>query len=158
MRISPLDVRQQTFSVRMFRGFDPQEVEAFLEDVAEDYESVMKENALLKEQLEALEERTRGISEREKILQDTLVTTQRLADEMKEHAKREAALQVREAEAERERLLESARSEEAKIFGEIQALKRTRRQLAEDLRATLETYQRWITEFGTGPADAPPKA
>jgi cell division initiation protein len=158
MRISPLDVRQQTFSVRMFRGFDPQEVEAFLEDVAEDYESVMKENALLKEQLEALEERTRGITEREKILQDTLVTTQRLADEMKEHAKREVALQIREAEAERERLLETARSEEAKIFGEIQSLKRTRRQLAEDLRATLETYQRWVADLGTGPADAPPKA
>lgn len=158
MRISPLDVRQQTFSVRMFRGFDPQEVEAFLEDVAEDYESVMKENALLKEQLEALEERTRGITEREKILQDTLVTTQRLADEMKEHAKREAALQLREAEAERERLLETARSEEAKIFSEIQTLKRTRRQLAEDLRATLETYQRWVADLGAGPADAPPKA
>ena len=84
MRITPLDIRQQQFAVRMFRGFDRQQVDAFLDDVAEDYEQLVKENALLKEQLAALEERTRGIEEREKMLQETLVTTQRLAEEMKE--------------------------------------------------------------------------
>src|SRR5229473_2767108 len=57
MRITPLDVRQQQFTVRMFRGFDVQEVDAFLQDVAEDYETILKENALLKEQLAVLEER-----------------------------------------------------------------------------------------------------
>ncbi|MEK7385411.1 MAG: DivIVA domain-containing protein, partial [candidate division NC10 bacterium] len=51
MRISPLDIRQQQFTVKMFRGFDTHEVDAFLDDVAEDYETVLKENALLKEQL-----------------------------------------------------------------------------------------------------------
>ena len=149
MRISPLDVRQQTFTVRMFRGFDPQEVEAFLEDVAEDYESVIKENTLLKEQLEALEERTRGIQEREKLLQETLVTTQRLTEDMKEAARREGQLHVREAELQGEKLLEGVRSEEARIMSEIQTLKRTRRQLAEDLRSTLETYHRWLADFAT---------
>jgi cell division initiation protein len=154
MRISPLDIRQQTFTVRMFRGFDPQEVEAFLEDIAEDYESVIKENTLLKEQLEALEERTRGISERERILQETLVTTQRLTEEMKEAARREGALHLREAELQGEKLLEAARGEEARIMSEIQTLKRTRRQLVEDLRSALETYHRWLTDFGTEAADS----
>jgi cell division initiation protein len=51
MRISALDIRQQQFSKRMLRGFDPQEVQAFLEDVAEDYESLVKENTLLREQI-----------------------------------------------------------------------------------------------------------
>ncbi len=92
MRINPLDIRQQSFTARMFKGFDPEEVDAFLEDVAESLESALKENALLKDQLLAMEERTRGLAEREKLLQDTLTTTQRLAEDMKEASKREAAL------------------------------------------------------------------
>ena len=149
MRISPLDIRQQQFTVKMFRGFDSHEVDAFLDDVADDYEVVLKENALLKEQLATLEERSRGLSERERALQDTLVTTQRLGDEMKAASRREAELYMREAELRGEKLLEEVRSEEAKIKSEIQTLRRTKRQLVEDLRATLERYARMMSaEFG----------
>ena len=48
MRITPMDIRQQQFTVKMFRGFDVQEVDTFLEDVAQDYEALMRENTLLK--------------------------------------------------------------------------------------------------------------
>ena len=57
MRITPMDIRQQQFTVRMFRGFDVQEVDTFLEDLAADYEALLKENTLLKEHLQAAEER-----------------------------------------------------------------------------------------------------
>ena len=87
MRISPLDIRQQQFTVKWFRGFDIHEVDAFLDDVAEDYETVLKENAQLKEQVATFEERSRGLNEREKALQDTLVTTHRLGDEIKATAR-----------------------------------------------------------------------
>lgn len=145
MRISPLDIRQQQFTVRLFRGFDKHEVDAFLDDVADDYETVLKENALLKEQIATLEERSRGLAEREKALQDTLVTTQRLGDEMKAAARREAELHMREAELRGEKLLEEVRSEEAKLRSEIQSLRRTRRQLVEDLRSTVERYHRLMS-------------
>ncbi len=149
MRITPLDIRQQQFTVRTFRGFDRQQVEAFLDDVAEDYEQLLKENALLKEQLATFEERSRGIEGREKMLQETLVTTQRLAEEMKENARREANLLIREAELQGDKFLEEARAEEAKIKAEIFALKRTRRQLAEGLSVTLDMYRRLLAEeFG----------
>jgi cell division initiation protein len=82
MRISPNDIRQQQFTVRVFRGFDPQEVDAFLEDVADDYEALLKESQLLREQVAAQEERSRGVMDLERTLQDTLVTTQRLADDL----------------------------------------------------------------------------
>ena len=155
MRISPLDIRQQQFTVRMFRGFDSHEVDAFLDDVAEDYEAVLKENAILKEQLATLEDRSRGLGERERALQDTLVTTQRLGEEMKAAARREAELHMREAELRGEKLLEEIRSEEAKIKGEIQSLRRTRRQLIEDLRSTLESYYRLMSaELGDEAGDA----
>ena len=149
MRLSPLDIRQQQFTVRMFRGFDKHEVDAFLDDVADDYETVLKENALLREQLATLEERSRGLAERERALQDTLVTTQRLGDEMKAAARREAELHMREAELRGEKVVEGARSEEAKIRSEIQSLRRVRRQLVEDLRSTLESYYRMMAaDFG----------
>jgi cell division initiation protein len=144
MRLSPLDIRQQQFTVKMFRGLDPQEVDAFLEDVADDYETVLRENASLKEQLGGHEERARGVTETEKTLKDTLVTTQRVADEMKENAKREAQLILRETALRGEKLMEEARAEEAKLRTEIKALKRVRRQLVEDLRETVERYQRTL--------------
>src|SRR5260370_1499235 len=113
MRISTLDIRQQQVTVRWFRGFDKHEVDAFLDDVADDYETVLKENALLKEQLATLEERSRGLTEREKALQDTLVTTQRLGDEMKAAARREAELHMRAADLRGEKLLVEGASEAA---------------------------------------------
>ena len=155
MRISPQDIRQQQFTVKMFRGFDPQEVDAFLEDVADDYETLLKECQMLKEQLAAQEERQRGVAELEKALQDTLLTTQRLADDLKAAARREAEemrsaakhesdLIVREAELRGEKAIEAARGDEARIRADIQALKRLRRQFEEDLAATLDRYRRLL--------------
>jgi len=143
MRISALDIRQQQFSKRL-RGFDRQEVEAFLEDVAEDYESVVKENALLKEQLAALEERSRNITEHERTLQETLVTTHRLAEEMKQGAKREAEMIVRDAELRGEKVTEELRAEEARLRQDIGGLKRLRHQFIEEVRGTLARYERLL--------------
>ena len=142
MRLSPADIRQQHFSERMFKGFDKDEVDRFLDQVAEDYESVIKENALLKEQLSAFEERSRAAADLEKTLKDTLVNAQRVTDEMKTNTKREVELMLREARLTGEKILEEARNEEARIVSEMKTIKRTRRQLAEDLRATLTQYQR----------------
>ena len=142
MRITPMDIRQQQFTVKMFRGFDTQEVDTFLEDLASDYEALLKENSLLKEQLQALEERARGLEEREKVLQETLVTTQRLVEEMKDQARREAGVIIREAE----RIIEASRTAEGGLRSEILALRRTRRQLAEGLRSTLEMYSRLLDQ------------
>lgn len=157
MRITPMDIRQQQFTVKMFRGFDTQEVDTFLEDLASDYEALLKENSLLKEQLQALEERTRGLEEREKVLQETLMTTQRLVEEMKENARREASVIVREAEVQAERIIEVSRKAEGDLHSEIQALRRMRRQLAESLRATVEMYQRLLEQdLKTNAEDAEP--
>lgn len=155
MRISPHDIRQQQFTVRMFRGFEPHEVAAFLEEVADDYEALLKESQLLREQVAAQEERQRGVLDLERTLQDTLLTTQRLVEEMKTTARRdadeiraaarhEAELIVREADLRGEKGVETARAEEARIRVDIQALKRIRRQLVEDMDATLDRYRRLL--------------
>ena len=154
MRLSPADIRQQHFTERMLRGFDKDEVDRFLDQIAEDYEAVIKENALLREQLSAFEERSRSTADLERTLQDTLVSTQRVTDEMRSSGKREVELLLREAKLAGEKVVEHARSEEARIISEIKTLKRTRRQLIEDLRATLAHYQRMFAgELSAGADD-----
>ena len=144
MRLSPIDIRQQQFTTKVFRGFDRREVDSFLDDVAEDYEGVLRENVTLREQVVSHEERARGLGETERTLKDTLVTTQRVAEEMKEGAKRDAQLLLREATLNADKIMEEARAEEAKLRVEIQSLKRMRRQLIEELRATVERYDRTL--------------
>ena len=146
MRITPMDIRQQQFTVRTFRGFDVQEVDTFLEDLAGDYETLLKENTLLKEQLQILEERTRGLESRERVLQETLVTTQKVVEEMRESARREASLLVREAELKGEKIVEVSRAQEATLQAEVAMLRRMRRQLMESLRSTVDMYQRLLDQ------------
>jgi len=147
MRITPTDIREQQFSKRL-RGCDTEEVAAFLEDVAEDYEAVVKENALLREELASMEDRARNLTEHERTLQETLVTAHRLTEDMKASSKREAQLVLREAELAAEKVMEEARAEEARIRADILALKRTRRQLLDEMRATLTRYDRMLARDG----------
>ena len=64
MRMTPMEIRQQQFDTQFFRGCDVRQVDAYLNNVADDYEELMKENSLLKEQLSTLEDRLRGVEER----------------------------------------------------------------------------------------------
>jgi hypothetical protein len=78
-----------------------------------------------------------------------------VTDEMKVNAKRETELILREAKLAGERIVEEARADEARIVTELKTLKRTRRQLIEDLRATLAQYQRlFVNDIGAEDDDA----
>ena len=114
---------------------------------------------LLDQTLLPVEERTRGLEERERVLQETLVTTQRLVEEMKDQARREASVIIREAEVQADRIIEASRAAEGSLQSEIIGLKRTRRQLAEGLRSTVEMYQRLLEQdLKVGAGDEPEKS
>lgn len=154
MRLTAADIRQQQFAVKFLRGFDPQEVDAFLEEVADDFEELGRENNLLKDQLATLEERTKGIEAREKTLHETLITTQKIAEEFKENARREAELVLREAQLRAEKLMQESREEHGKLTTDLASLKRQRRQLAEEILHVLATYKRLVEQEIAG-TDAP---
>jgi cell division initiation protein len=154
MRMTATDIRQQQFAVRLFRGFDPQEVDAFLEEMADVFEEMMRENALLKEQLAALEEKARSVEGREKTLQETLVTTQKIAEEFKENSRREAELILREAHLRAEKVMQDVREEHTRLTAEVGGLRRLRRQLAEEIANTVATYKR-LVEQALAEGDAP---
>ncbi len=153
MRMTATDIRQQQFAVRLFRGFDPQEVDAFLEEMADDFDEMTRENALLKEQLVTQEEKSRGVEGRERTLQETLVTTQKIAEEFKENSRREAELILREAHLRAEKVMQDVREEHTRLTAEVGGLRRLRRQLGEEIMNTLATYKR-LAEQSLAEGDA----
>ena len=121
--------------------------------MADDVEELSRENALLKDQLVHVEEKARGVEGREKTLQDTLVTTQKIAEEFKENSRREAELILREAHLRAEKFMQDAREEHAKLTAEVTALRGLRRQLGEEIMATLAAHKR-LAEQALAEGDA----
>jgi cell division initiation protein len=143
MNITPLDVQQQEFKSR-FRGYDPEEVGAFLRTVSEAMEDLVKENAALKEQLEATQGQLQGLRQKESALNDVLVSTQRISENLKQAAQREAELILKEAELKAEDVLKKTQEEYGVLQREILALQRQRIMALEKFRAVLQGFQKMI--------------
>ena len=107
MRVAPLDLRQQRFKT-VLRGFDKTEVVALLTEAADDYEHALREMDRLRQDLSRLESLLGEHREREANLRNTLLTAQRLADEIKDAAQNEARLIVKEAQGRADLLLQKA--------------------------------------------------
>ncbi len=105
MNVSPLDLRQQRFR-STFRGFDKIEVASFLAAVADDYEQALRETDRLRQDATRMEAAINEHRELEKNLKATLLTAQRLADDVRAQADREAKHIVHEAEGRSDLLLE----------------------------------------------------
>ena len=108
MRISPLDIQQQQFKVKTFRGLDPEDVDAFLQTVAGEMEGLIRENSLMKEEQSQHSRVMLDMAEKERELRDTLLSAQRVIEEMKTNARKEAELIVSEAEIKGERIIADA--------------------------------------------------
>ena len=139
MELSPLEITQREFA-RKFRGLDPEEVQTFLEQIAEEMTRLVQENTDQAAQIQRLEAQVRINQEREDSLRNTLVTAQKMTEDIKANAKREADLIVKEGELNAERLLEQAHRKLAQVQGEIAELIRQRDVFASKLRGLLKTH------------------
>jgi cell division initiation protein len=140
MNISPLDLRQQRFRTGL-RGFDKVEVAAFLTAVADDYEQALRETDRLRQDLAKMEAVLNEHREGEKNLRNTLLTAQRLSDEMKEHAEQEGKRIIREAEGRAALLLEKAQLRLDDVQRDIDALALKRRDVETSLEASIQTLR-----------------
>src|SRR5438477_2558279 len=134
MNVSPLDLRQQRFR-RSFRGFDRVEVTAFLAAVADDYEQALRETDRLRQDLMRMEAVLAEHREHEKNLQNTLLTAQKLSEDIKANAELEARRIVREAEGRSDLLLEKTQARLEDIQREIDGLRLKRK----DVETTIES-------------------
>lgn len=143
MKLTPLEIQQMVFQVRM-RGYDRDEVNRFLEEVAQAVEGVNRENATLRERLQLMEEQLSDLKRNEATLSNTLLSAQSMADDVKKSAQREADLVLKEAELKGSELLRQARVELAETQRDISELRKQRLLMIERLRATVRTFERML--------------
>ena len=122
MKVTPLDLRQQRFKTVM-RGYDRGEVQAFLLEAADDYENALRENDKLRQDVTKLDAVLAEHRGQERNLRNTLLTAQKHADDIKEHAQTEAGLIMREAEGQRDLLLQKAQARLEDVQREIDGLR-----------------------------------
>jgi cell division initiation protein len=140
-RITPLDLRQQRFKAAV-RGFDRTEVVAFMTEAADDYEGALREIDRLRQDLQRSESNLVEHRERESTLRNTLVTAQKLSDEIKQAAENEAALIVREAKGRAELLLQQAQGRVDDIAPSTTELRLRRRDAEGSLESTVQALIR----------------
>jgi cell division initiation protein len=143
MRITPLDIQQKQFPMK-FRGFDVEEVYAFLEVVREEMEDLMRENASLKEQVHRGETQIKEYRDMETTLRETLMTAQQMVEEYKTNSRKEAELLIREAEIKADGVMKEAQEKVVKIHEDIVDLKGIRRHFKEELKRLIESHMRMM--------------
>lgn len=141
--LTALDARRFDFG-NALRGYDRVRVDQFREQVAAELERLSRAHQELDQQARHAQEQLQSFRERDKAINEALVSAQQLRGEIKERAEREAQLIVREAQAEADRLLHGVRDELRRAEEEVQALWRTRRSYLAQLRHHLE---RQLTEL-----------
>ncbi|KAF0143414.1 MAG: DivIVA domain-containing protein [Nitrospirae bacterium] len=143
MRITPLDIQQKQFPMK-FRGFDVEEVYAFLEVVREEMEELLRENASLKETAQRAENQIKEYKDVESTLRETLMTAQQMVEDYKTNARKEAELLVKEAELKSDSLMKDAQEKVIKIHEDIVDLKGIRRHFKEELKRLIESHMKML--------------
>ncbi|HEX3111109.1 MAG TPA: DivIVA domain-containing protein [Thermoanaerobaculia bacterium] len=141
--LTPLEIQKQVFA-RALKGYNPDEVRGYLSLVAEEIERLVKdvdrlsrENAMLRDELD-------DHSQRERILKDTLLSAQKVSEDVKSNARKEAELIVKDAELLSERVIAQAMQRVSEIERTIQDLKVERAAVRVRLQGTLDTVQHLI--------------
>ena len=143
MRITPLDIQQKQFPMK-FRGFDVEEVYAFLEVVREEMEELLRENASLKETAQRAENQIKEHKDMESTLRETLITAQNMVEDYKTNARKEAELLVKEAELKSDSMMKDAQEKVIKIHEDIVDLKGIRRHFKEELKRLIESHMKML--------------
>jgi cell division initiation protein len=138
MKVTPLDLRQQRFQTVM-RGYDRGEVQAFLLEVADDYENALRENDKLRQEVAKLDAVLSEHRGQERNLRNTLLSAQKMADEVKEQADKQAAIILKEAEGRADLLLQKGQMRVDEVQREIDGLRMKRREVENDIEALVRT-------------------
>src|SRR4051812_33609994 len=135
--LTPLDVRRYEFG-KALRGYDPERVNQFRDQVAEELERLSRLNQDLDAKARGFHEQLRAFRERDKAINDALISAQQLRSEIREQAEKEAQLILREARADADRVSQEVRSEIRRLQEQLVSLEQSRRAYLAQLRLTAE--------------------
>ncbi len=136
MKISPMDIQRQVFSRRL-RGYDREEVRTYLNLVAEEVAALQRERDGLGQEAQTLRLHVEEHRQRETILKNTLLTAQRVSEDIRDTARKQAEAVVKEAETQADRLLQLAQDRAHEVERSILELRAQRSSLRTDIRAVL---------------------
>lgn len=145
MNITPLDIQQQQFKGKMLGGLDPNDVDSFLQMVSAEMESLIRENSDLKEQVRKFSQQLDELSQREVSLRDTMLAAQKITEEMKANAQKEATLLVSEAELKGERIVAEAENRLIQLNNQIYEAKRQKLQFETNLKSLVESHLKMLS-------------
>ena len=156
MKMTPLDVRQKQFATK-FRGLDPKAVTDFLELLAGEFEDLVRESIAQKDEIKKRGLRIEEYRDREKTLQETMVTAQKASDDIREAAKRQGEIVIAEAELQAERVVQGAHTRLVQILDEIGELKRQRAVFEAGVRSLVEAELKLLEVFQSNPGPHMPE-
>ena len=138
MKISPVSIKRQEFAKKL-RGYDPEEVQAFLEKLADDIDELQKENEELYQQVETLNENLSEFKKIEKNLQDTLLKAQESSTKTIESTKKQSSLIIKEAELKSSQIIEKARENANEIRSAVINLREEKDLIIAKLKAIISS-------------------
>ncbi len=143
MKVTPLDVQQKRFHVA-FRGYDRTEVEMFLDLVRDEMEALVREITELREFRQSYDQRLHELNEKEETVKNTMLMTQKLMEDQKDNARREAALIIKDAEIRSHQIVGNSQQEKVRLESEIQELRRRKHHFMEDLKRVIQMHQEMV--------------
>lgn len=116
--ITPMDIHNKTFSGQI-RGYSKDEVNAFLEELASDYEKIYREHRVMEEEIDTIRTKLRNYEKMESTMSHTLVMAQETADNVKKNAHKEAELSIQEAQSEAQKIVSDAEAARRKMNADL---------------------------------------
>lgn len=116
--ITPMDIHNKTFSGQI-RGYSKDEVNAFLEELASDYEKIYREHRAMEEEMDIIRTKLRNYEKMESTMSHTLVMAQETADNVKKNAHKEAELSIQEAQSKAQKIVSDAEAARRKMNADL---------------------------------------
>lgn len=151
MKLTPLDIHHKEFR-RSLRGYDEKEVDDFLDDVADDFERLFKENIELSEKLDGANEQLRRYQVNEQTIQNTMLAAQRSAEDIVNKANADADQVLRDAELKAKEIIHNALQQKQKVAGELVRIKTAEEEFRTRFKAMLDAAGKQVAEV-TVPED-----
>jgi cell division initiation protein len=157
MSLTPVEIRHVRIGRRPL-GYERPEVDRLLDDIASSYEDVWRDRADLRDEIDRLGSELQRQRETEEALRNTLLSAERMADELRARAHHEADLIVEEARAKARDIAASAEAEEQRVRDEIRRLRALETDVRAEFRAFLGSSLERLEGDPPGAREAPERA
>jgi cell division initiation protein len=140
MKVTPLDIQQQHFKKSFIHGYSAKEVDQFLDLVREEFEKIIIENNAVRDEIKRREAQILEFQSRERVLKDTMITAQKITEDIKDAAKKEGDLVLAQAEIQADKIIRAAQNRLNEIIDDINELKRQRVMFETNLKSIVDKH------------------